>query len=239
MGFTCVWPAAVRFKLTRWHAAGLGRSHSFKAFFCHYIWRVSLPGKQKFLFGCLVVSRWAWGEENLLNHCELYLGFPSADRLLLIGLKVYWFLFLSSLFHLKRLFWRFKEKKNLDFLIPLLFVFRNTSNVRPYLARIISYLFLKYNFIYFWLCWVLVAARFLSGFRGRLSPSWGDQAARCGGFSFWSSIVVSSQFGALLFGLSSCGAGLVVPHRAGSSPTRDQSLVSSLPLSPQGGPRSS
>lgn len=111
MGFTCVWPAAVRFKLTRWHAAGLGRSHSFKAFFCHYIWRVSLPGKQKFLFGCLVVSRWAWGEENLLNHCELYLGFPSADRLLLIGLKVYWFLFLSSLFHLKRLFWRFKEKK--------------------------------------------------------------------------------------------------------------------------------
>ena len=34
-----------------------------------------------------------------------------------------------------------KKKKNLDFLIPLLFVFRNTSNVRPYLARIISYLF--------------------------------------------------------------------------------------------------
>lgn len=40
-------------------------------------------------------------------------------------------------------------------------------------------------------------------------------------------------------GLNSCGTGLAVPHRVGSSLTRDQTLVSSSPLSHQGGPRSS
>ena len=118
---------------------------------------------------CSVVSLSLAGCEGrriFLNRCELYLGFPSADRLLLIGLKVYWFLFLSSLFHFKRLFWRFKEKKKSRLFDSAAFCIQKYFQCQTLFSKNNKLSFLKYNFIYFWLCWVLVAAQVFIWFQG-------------------------------------------------------------------------
>ena len=81
-----------------------------------------------------------------------------------------------------------------------------------------SYIFLNkfiYLFVYFWLCWVFVAARGLS----LVVTSGGEWASHCGGFSChraqalgaWASVVVARSLsicgtGGLECRLSSCGA---------------------------------
>ena len=64
-------------------------------------------------------------------------------------------------------------------------------------------------FIYFWLCWVFVAARMLS----LVATSGGYSSLQCAGFSLWWLLLVRST-GSRRVGFSSCGtwASVVVAH---------------------------
>ena len=65
----------------------------------------------------------------------------------------------------------------------------------------LDFFFLVNLFIYFWLCWVFVAARGLS----LVAASWGYSSLRCAGISLWWLLLLRSM-GSRCVGFSSCGS---------------------------------
>ena len=98
---------------------------------------------------------------------------------------------------------------------------------------VLLFLFI-YLCIYFWLCWVFVAARGLS----LVAVSGGYSSLRCAGFSLLWLLLLRST-GSRRAGFSSCGSralecrlmwhmGFAAPRHVGSSRTRDRTCVSCI-----------
>ena len=110
---------------------------------------------------------------------------------------------------------------------PALFVLQDTS--------LSFFFFLKEStlFIYFWLCWVFVAAHGLS----LVVASGGYSLLPCAGFSLQWLLLLRST-GSRHVGFSSCGTqaqylwctGLVALQHVGSSRTRDRTCAGPFPL---------
>ena len=103
-----------------------------------------------------------------------------------------------------------------------------------YIKNSVSNFFLfKIYLFYFWLCWVCIAALWLS----LVAASGGYSSLQCAGFSLWWLLLLRSM-GSRRAGFSSCGLwvlkrrfsscgarGLVAPRHVGSSWIRDRTRV--------------